>query len=153
VGIRSHSPRHGAIIESQPHVPISNIHSGEQQPAPFVQPLAAPTPTQQIVQDANRIEYCTDSLGRTLGVTRINSKLRRRVLKAISAEQGEKSQYLFMAMISCACVSIDGVPVPFPTTELQIDALSDRLEQEGMDAIGLCIALNFPKAERADLKN
>jgi hypothetical protein len=133
-------------------VPISNIHSGEHQ-SPVVQPLVAPTPTQQIVQDANRIEYCTDSLGRTLGVTRINSKLRRRVLKAISAEQGEKSQYLFMAMISCACVSIDSVPVPFPTTELQIDALSDRLEQEGMDAVGLCIALNFPKAERADLKN
>jgi len=56
-------------------------------------------------------------------------------------------------MISCACVSIDGTPVPFPTSELQIDALIDRLEQEGMDAIGLCIALNFPATKAEELKN
>jgi hypothetical protein len=141
---------------------ISNINTGEQafgapaaqpQPAPFVQPVAAPTPTQQIVDDANRIEYTTDSLGRTLGVTRINAKLRRRVLGAMSPENGEKGQLLFMSMIACACVSIDGVPVPFPMQEFTLNALIDRLEQEGMDAIGLCIAQKFPQVKRQELKN
>lgn len=128
---------------------ISNINADH----PHVRPMSVPTPTQQIVEDANRIEYTTDSLGRTLGVTRLNAKLRRRVVKALSVEQGDKSQYLFMAMIACACVSIDGTPRPFPTNELQIDAQIDLLEQEGMDAIGLCIALNFPQAKKTDLKN
>ena len=127
---------------------ISNINAGHPH-----HHVAAPTPTQQVVEDANRVEYTTDALGRTLGVTRLNAKLRRRVVKALSPSQGEKSQYLFMAMISCACVSIDGTPVPFPTSELQIDALIDRLEQEGMDAIGLCIALNFPATKAEELKN
>lgn len=125
---------------------ISNIHTGHEAPR------HAPTPTQQVVEDANRIEHTTDALGRTLGVTRLNAKLRRRVVKALSPSQGEKSQYLFMAMIACACVSIDGESVQFPTSELLIDALIDRLEQEGLDAIGLCIALKFTPA-KDELKN
>lgn len=138
--------------------PISNITSGEQafgapavvQPIPAAQ---APTASQRIIEDANRIEYCTDAFGRTLGVTRINAKLRVRVVRALSASSGEKPQLLFMAMVACACVSIDGVQVPFPTTELQLDAHIFRLEQEGLDAIGECIAQKFPDATRQDIKN
>ena len=129
---------------------IGNIQAGHPNHA---QPVSAPSPTQQIVDDANRIEYTTDTLGRTLGVTRINAKLRRRVVKSLSPAQGDKQQYLFMALIACACVSIDGTPVQFPTSELLIDALIDRLEQEGLDAVGLCIALNFTPKQGEDLKN
>jgi hypothetical protein len=135
---------------------ISNITSGEQvfnAPAPNVQPLSAPTPSQRIIEDANRIEYTTDALGRTLGVTRISAKLRVRVVKALSAANGEKPQYLFMAMVACACVSIDGNPVVFPLNEITGDALISRLEHEGLDAIGECIAQKFPEATRQDIKN
>jgi hypothetical protein len=161
-GNHAPSTRYGANLEplktwlpSATSIPASKplALAAQPQPAPFVQPVAAPTPTQQIVDDANRIEYTTDSLGRTLGVTRINAKLRRRVLGAMSPENGEKGQLLFMSMIACACVSIDGVPVPFPMQEFTLNALIDRLEQEGMDAIGLCIAQKFPQVKRQELKN
>ena len=50
------------------------------------------TPTQVVVADANRIEYVTDARGHRLGVKRVNASLRRKVLKALSAESGEKGQ-------------------------------------------------------------
>jgi hypothetical protein len=126
---------------------VSNVTAG---PAP-VQAIA---PSQAIINDANRIEYVTDRLGRRLGVKRVSASLRRKVLKALSAESGEKGQLFVMAATACCCVDIDGVPVPFPTTELQIDALVDRLEQEGLDAVATTLATKFspPQAED-DLKN
>jgi hypothetical protein len=126
---------------------VSNVTAG---PTPSIQ---AVSPSQAIVQDANRVEYVTDKLGRRLGVKRVSASLRRRVLKAMSAANGDKPQLLFMAMIACACVSIDDAPVPFPTTELQIDALIDRLEQEGLDAAGETIATKFSPPPEDDLKN
>jgi hypothetical protein len=133
---------------------LSNIQHtyGVEQPAADVQPIPSPTPTQQVVQDANRVELCKDDLGRTLGVKRMNASTRLRVLKAMSAESADKGQVLFMSIIACSCVSIDGVPVAFPQTELGIDALIGRLEQEGLDAIGLCIATHF-SSKKVDLKN
>jgi hypothetical protein len=141
-------------------MPLGNVQhtvGGEQHVAPAVQHLAAPTqaltPSQRIIEDANRIEYTKDAFGRVLGVMRINAKLRVRVVKALSAGNGEKPQYLFMAMVACACVSIDGAPVQFPMSEIAVDALIFRLEQEGLDAVGECLAQNFPDASRQDIKN
>lgn len=111
------------------------------------------TPTQVVVADANRIEYVTDARGHRLGVKRVNASLRRKVLKALSAESGEKGQLFVMAATACCCVSIDGVDVPFPATELQIDALIDRLEQEGLEAVATTIALKFSPEREESLKN
>ena len=111
------------------------------------------TPTQAIVLDANRIEYTTDTMGRRLGVKRVNASLRRKVLKAMSADSGEKGQLFIMAATACCCVSIDGIDVPFPTTELQIDALIDRLEQEGLEAVATTIAVKFNSEREEDIKN
>lgn len=123
-------------------------------PAPPAPVVMAPTPTQRVLQDANRIVYGTDVTGRRLGVIRISASLRRRVLKAMTAENGEKSGLVVMATLACACVEIDHKPVLFPRTELQIDALIDRLEQEGINAVGEIIAREWPvSADEDDLKN
>lgn len=130
---------------------ITNIRTD----APSVEALA---PSQAIILDANRIEYAVDDLGRKLGVKRISASLRRKVLKALSAESGEKGQLFVMAATACCCVSINGDPVPFPMSEIAVDALIDRLEQEGLDAVATTLALKFspPKKEGEDkneLKN
>jgi hypothetical protein len=105
------------------------------------------------VQDANRIEYGVDALGRKLGVARLTTSVRRRVIKAISAEQGQKDGYFTLAATACCCVSIDGAPVPFPGSELQIDALIDRLESEGLDCILSVMMQHFPVKSEESLKN
>lgn len=127
---------------------ISNAHIGGQAPV-----VSAITPTQQIVAESNRIEYVTDGLGRTLGVQRINLKLRRRVLKALSDQSAEKNKYHLMALVACSCVEIDGDKLAFPASELAVDALIDRLEQEGLDAVSMTLATKFPRATKDELKN
>lgn len=127
---------------------VSNVSVGH--PAP---PPAVVSPSQAIVADANRVEYVTDSLGRRLGVKRFSASSRRRVLKALSAESGEKGELRLMAMVACACVSIDDMPVVFPMTEVQVDALIDRLDQPGLDALSEGIAKFIPAQEEGALKN
>jgi hypothetical protein len=119
-----------------------------------VKVVVAASPTQRVLEDANRIVYGTDVTGRKLGVIRISASLRRRVLKAMTAENGEKSGLVVMATLACACVEIDGRPVAFPRNELLIDALIDRLEQEGINAVGAIIAREWPAPKDEDeLKN
>ena len=110
---------------------ISNVQTGPAAPPEIADVV---TPTQAVILDANRVEYVVDALGRKLGFKRISAPTRRRVFKALSAASAEKIYLISMALTACSCVSIDGVPVPFPTTELQVDALIDRLEDEGIDA-------------------
>lgn len=116
-------------------------------------PAQAMTPSQAVIAEAGRVEYAVDSLGRRLGVTRISASLRRRVLKALSAANGEKGQYFVMAATAACCVSIDSVPVPFPTTELQVDALIDRLDDAGLECVAITIAEQFSPPQDQDLKN
>lgn len=128
---------------------VANVRTDK---APTIEAIS---PSQAVVLDANRIEYVVDDLGRRLGVKRISASLRRKVLKAMSAESGDKGQLFVMAATACCCVSIDGDLVPFPMTELQIDALIDRLEQEGLNAVAMTLGTKFapPKKDDDDLKN
>ncbi len=114
---------------------------------------AALTPTQQIVRDANRIEFGVDARGRKIGVMRLGMSVQRRVMKALSAESGAKSQYFNLAATAACCVSIDGQSVPFPTSELQIDTLIDRLDQEGLQTVASVIAEEFAPAGDREIKN
>jgi hypothetical protein len=96
----------------------------------------APTPSEQIVQDANRIYHVTDASGRQIGFRAMDMNRRRRTFKAMSAENQAKVQYMGMVMIAASVVEIDGEEIPLPTTELQFDFLIDRLDDHGFAAIG-----------------
>jgi hypothetical protein len=103
----------------------------------------APTPSEEIVQDANRIAVVHDARGRAIGVKKPNMSIRRRVYKALSDESAKKQQYLGLVMVAACVVEIDGDPVSPPTTELQFDALLDRLEEEGFEAAGMALQKEF----------
>lgn len=105
------------------------------------------SPSQQIVEEANRIVYVTDARGRNLGVRRITTPLRRRIFKALSAESAEKRQYLGMVFVAASCCSIDGEEVRLPNSELQFDALIDRLDDDGAEAVADAIRENFQVEE------
>ena len=96
----------------------------------------APTPSEQIIQEANHIYRVTDVKGRQIGFKSMDMNRRRRTFKAISAEMQGKPQYMGMVMIAASVVEIDGEEIPLPTTELQFDALIDRLDDAGFAAVG-----------------
>ena len=126
---------------------ISNLASGPAAAVPM-------SPSQAIIAEANKIDYTVDAAGRNLGVRRFNASLKRRVLKAISAESSEKPALWGMYLWSCAVASIDGLDVPFPTTELQVDALTDRIGLDGQAAVLKLWADQYaPTQTGDDLKN
>lgn len=114
------------------------------------------TPTQKLVEDANRIVHVVDDRGRDIGVRRMSMSVRRRVLKAIRPSLSDNDKYLGLIMLSACVVSIDGANVdPFDNggTEIVFNSLIDRLDDDGFTAVGRAIQELTPGATKEDLKN
>ncbi|WP_141683635.1 hypothetical protein [Rhizobium sp. AC27/96] len=95
------------------------------------------------MSDANKVVVVTDARGRSIGIKKLGMSVRRRVLKALSDESSRKQQYLGLVMVAACVVEIDGIPEALPSTELQFDALIDRLDDDGFTAIGRGIQEHF----------
>ena len=103
----------------------------------------APTPSEEIITEENKVIVVDDARKRKIGIRKVNMSMRRRLFKALSAENQAKPQYLGIAMLAICVTEIDGDPVSFPTTELQVDFLIDRLEDDGIAAVALGLQKHF----------
>jgi hypothetical protein len=92
------------------------------------------TPSARIVASAAATVTVTDALGRALVLRRPGALDKLRLFKAVGPYLAANDPYLGMAMLACSVTSIDGVPVPAPVTEQQIEALVSRLGDEGIAA-------------------
>jgi hypothetical protein len=81
-----------------------------------------------------------DPAGRSLEVRRIGALDRLRLFKALGAVLADNAPYLGMAMLASSVCAIDGVPVPAPVTEGQIEALVQRLGDAGIEAVADCLS-------------
>jgi len=117
----------------------------------------APTPTQQVVADANRVVEVTDARQRVLGVRRMNMSIRRRVYKSLTNAALENNRYMGLVMVAACVVTINREPADALTmgaNELVFDSLIDRLDDDGFEAVGKAIADNFaPPITRDEIKN
>ena len=102
------------------------------------------TPTQAFVAAAARTWDVTDALGRTLTVHRLTALDRLRLFKALPPHLAGHDYYLGQACLTFAVTAIDGVPIPQPTNEPQIEAAIARLGNEGIDAIGAALKPEEP---------
>jgi hypothetical protein len=93
------------------------------------------SPSQTIVQSAYQETEVTDSRGRVIKFRRLGALDRARLFKAAGAADAQNAPYVGMAMIACSATMVDGVPIPFPTKQSDIDAAIARLDDPGMDAI------------------
>lgn len=76
-----------------------------------------------------------DSLGRELAIKRLGALDRLRIFKAIGSNLSSNAPYLGMAMLAFSVTAIDGIPVPAPGNEAQLEALIQKLGDEGIDAV------------------
>lgn len=107
------------------------------------------TPSQQIVEDANRVVKATDTKGRVIDVRRIDMATEIRIAKAISAENASKDRYMALVNLASCVVAIDGEPVSPPRTELQFEALLTRLGSDGFTAVAGAMREHFlPKEDQ-----
>jgi hypothetical protein len=94
------------------------------------------TPSESIVSAAHASWEVTDAVGRRLTIRRPTTLDRLRLFKAVGPVLGDNERYLGVAMLAFAVQAIDGVPVPQPVNEMQIEALVHRIGDEGVQAIG-----------------
>lgn len=92
------------------------------------------TPSAQIVANANRTATVTDSLGRTIEVKRLIVSERLRFLKAVPGQLQANPLWMTNALSIASVITLNGIPVPMPTSEAGIERAGDVLGDEGLDA-------------------
>ncbi len=97
-------------------------------------------PSDRLVSEAAVCVQVRDTEGRLLEVRRMNALDRLRLFKAVGPTLAQNAPYLGMAMLASSVVSMDGIPVPVPATELQIEALIARLGDPGISAAADALA-------------
>ena len=93
------------------------------------------TPTQSCVVAAQDIRDVVDSNGRTLTIRRPSTLDRLHLFKAVGPVLAANERYLGLAMLAFSVTAIDGVPLPRPTCESQIDTAVERLGDQGIQAV------------------
>ncbi len=93
------------------------------------------TPSESIVAAAHATRAVTDAHGRRLTIRDLTTLDLLRLFKAAGREAGDNPRYLGLAALTFAVQAIDGVPVPQPVNEMQIEALVQQIGDAGMQAI------------------
>ena len=113
------------------------------------------TPSEAMVRAANAEEYVTDSRNRSIGVRKLKVLERINMLKLIGNGNGDNLLYVSSVSPAFLVTSIDGDPVSKPTTQLQLDGLLQRLDEEGLEAVTQWMAsqVEVKPAGTDELKN
>ena len=97
-------------------------------------------PAARIVAAAQATQDVTDAAGRVPTVRRPGALDRLRLFKAAGAVLAGNPAWLGLATIAASVVALDGVPLPFPTTEGQVEAVVQRLGDHGIAAVSVVLA-------------
>jgi hypothetical protein len=95
-----------------------------------------------------KIERVVDKLGRTLGLRRLKPTQKTKIkgmapdLAGFDKITDEKTgntveipRWGELLIVASVC-EIDGTPIPFPKNRAELDAIHDRLDDEGLEAAG-----------------
>lgn len=82
----------------------------------------------------------TDKAGRTLTLRRVGVFETLRLYKALGPELSVNEAYMGLAVIAASVAVVDGVPLPFPNGEAGVEAILERLGEDGAAAVAAAIA-------------
>ncbi len=97
------------------------------------------TPSSRIISAATATISVTDGDGRSLVVRRLSALDKLRLFKAVGPHLAQNAPYLGMATLALSVCAIDGVPMPPPVTEAQIEGLVSRLGDAGIAAVAAAL--------------
>lgn len=114
----------------------------------------ADTPSQEIINSAKQTVLINDVNGRQIEVRKLRTLDRMRLFELVGPENSPNQQYLGYATLAYSVSSIDGVPVPRPTTKLALEGIVQRLDEHGFNAVAKAISENFlPVEQNTDAEN
>lgn len=93
------------------------------------------TPAEQIIAKANETKIINDSRGRSIKIKNPGILAQYRLVKIIGAESAKNEVYVNMLVPLLWVTEIDGEAVGTPLSEREIEALIQRLGEEGISAI------------------
>ena len=93
-------------------------------------------PSERIVAEAGAPLTIVDAAGRKLEFRRPSALDRLRLFKALGPTLSANNLYVGYAMLAFCVSAIDGVPVPQPASETQLEGLVNRLGSAGLEAVG-----------------
>lgn len=120
------------------------------------------TPSDEIVSRYAKVERNADAFGRVIGVRRLKVSQQTRVAEMTPGLEGDfevelpeskdeagnvvpprmvKLSRRTQLLVAAAVCEIDGTPIPFPKTRGELDAITDRLDEEGLVAAMAAYAL------------
>ena len=113
------------------------------------------TPSQAIINEANKLVYVTDSKGRKLGLRRLDFLEEFRIMETVGTELSANTTYMATLIPLLHLTEIDGIPVEIPRSKRQVDAMIQRAGREGFTAAIKGIKENFGNQGNFDeqLKN
>jgi hypothetical protein len=112
------------------------------------------TPSQAILRESARSFIATDASGRKLLLRRLTALDTLRLFKAAGPALAENQPWLSMAGLAFSVLELEGVPVPSPSTEAQIEGLIERLGDDGLAAIASALESEVSASDtRADVGN
>jgi hypothetical protein len=81
-----------------------------------------------------------DRRGRQIALRKLGVVEQLRLFKCLGADLAENKAYFGLARLAAMVSAIDDVPVPFPANEQGLEAILDRLDEDGVEAVGLAAA-------------
>ena len=108
------------------------------------------TPTQSIVKAANQTGNRQFGEGRIVGIKKMLPLDRLKMFEVIGPENSKNEPYLGYAALAFHVASLDGEPVNRPATKLQLEALIQRLGDDGMEAVGEAVQEMFAANAQGD---
>lgn len=102
--------------------------------------FAAPTPSETVVKASNKSVTVVDALGRSITVRKITPLLRMKFAEVVGAEAARNQVYIGTAALAVCVTEIDGEKIAFPSTKRELEAIIQRLDEEGVDAVAKAVA-------------
>lgn len=115
------------------------------------------SPSADIIKASVSGVTVTDSTGRRIHLRKPGPLAQYRLVEAAGAT-AENKTYMAMALPLIYVAAIDDTPVPAIATKPQLEALIQRLGDEGLEAVGNGIGEHFavsidPEGDKEKLKN
>lgn len=92
-------------------------------------------PSELIVADTSKSHCVLDNEGRELQIRQLGALDRLRLYKTLGDQLSSNDSYFGVAYLAASVTQVDGVPLPWPGTEAQIEAAVSRLGDAGLDAV------------------
>lgn len=90
-------------------------------------------------------EVVRDRAGRLIELRRMGVVEQLRLFKVLGPELSENRAYVGLARIAAAVAAVEAVPVPFPLGESGIEAILERLDEDGVAAVAAALAEPDPQ--------